>query len=87
MWAPPPCALRPWHWFPDCDALHARCFISCIRLPTTTAYHSLWSESCLREFPILELFFCFGCSPTQEAYTNHTGKRVKLCESIADQYV
>lgn len=49
-------------------------------------YQSTLSSSCLREYPLLEYFFCFGCHPDQPEYTYSEGSspEIRVCESFAN---
>ncbi|GBG26803.1 Hypothetical Protein FCC1311_030252 [Hondaea fermentalgiana] len=49
-------------------------------------YSETLSASCLREYPLLEHFFCFGCHPEQPTFTlsNVAEPEIRVCQSLAD---
>ena len=49
-----------------------------------SAFSSLLSSTCLREFPDLEVYMCFGCHPQQPKYVDLATKTIRVCKSFAD---
>jgi hypothetical protein len=47
------------------------------------SYSSLLSNTCLREFPNLEYFYCLGCSDTQTKFVDVDRKKIHVCPSFA----
>jgi hypothetical protein len=47
-------------------------------------FKGLLSSTCLREFPDLEVYMCFGCNPLQPKYVDTATKKIRVCKSFAD---
>lgn len=47
-------------------------------------YDNMWSSTCVREYPQLELLFCLGCNDEQASYVNTTSKEVRVCRIFAE---
>jgi len=47
------------------------------------SYSSLLSNTCLREFPNLEYFYCLGCSDKQTMFVDIDRKEIHVCSSFA----
>ena len=47
-------------------------------------YSSLLSSQCQREYDYLEDYFCFGCNPSQDQYTDPIAKTIVICKSYAE---
>ncbi len=48
-------------------------------------FSGLLSSTCLREFPDLEVYMCFGCHPQQPKYVDLAAKKIRVCKSFADR--
>lgn len=49
------------------------------------SYSGLLSNTCLREFPNLEYFYCLGCSDAQATFVDVDRKVVHVCPSFSKQ--
>ena len=50
------------------------------------AFKGILSDACLREFPELEVFMCFGCNPDQPKFvdlSDPSNKKIRVCKSFA----
>lgn len=46
-------------------------------------FKSHLSDTCLREFPELEVFMCFGCNPDQPKFVDLAKKEIRICKGFA----
>merc|ERR1711907_481088 len=48
-------------------------------------FEKLLSETCRREYPSLEYWYCLACNPDQPSFVDSSTKEVRVCQSYANK--
>lgn len=88
--APPPSprtiAFQPFPALTQCYKFNQKaCCTSGHDATIKDSYSGLLSNTCLREFPNLEYFYCLGCSDAQATFVDVDRKVVHVCPSFSKQ--
>ena len=46
-------------------------------------YASHFSSTCLREYPEFEFYYCIGCNPDEQDFTDPASKKIRVCKPYA----
>ena len=76
--------VKPFPSLTQCYKYNAEARQQWPRWSNQVCFQQWLSSTCLREFPDLEVYMCFGCHLQQPKYVDLATKTIRVCKSFAD---